>query len=212
MSDYVLRRCSAVLFCSINVLSNAGRSHFARTKFRGAKICKVLVYIGACVACLIYTSPNLAQISITPSEKERDFVEMFIAKGKNPIDIRAAAIQDKKLVSAIKKGSQTRQIRVLLDKESPEISAIVGQKNVQVRIAGKNSRGQFGEKKLSKSFILERGKGFYQSWYGPLVWTKRAFGAETRLYTESGVGPGETAPKEVKIYDQDFLAAQAVKR
>jgi hypothetical protein len=151
------------------------------------------------------------QILLNVSGGEQKNVSQFIASGTNTIRIRATAIHDQMLVSAILKGSRTRRIRVLLDYDSPELRTLVGRKNLRIRISKNSKRGKFGGEKLSYSFVLEIGKGYYQEWSGPLIWTKRAFGSDTKIFAGSGDGPGENFVSTSRTFDHDFSAASTIK-
>jgi hypothetical protein len=167
--------------------------------------------IGTLIACLMCAIPSLAELIVTVPGHERKNVSRFVAIGTNTIKIRAITIRDRMLVAAILKGSRTRQVYILLDNISPELRTLVGQNNLCVHISQKSRRGKFSSKKLSHSFILEIGKGYYQEWYGPLIWTKRAFGPVTQIFAGSGAGPGETFLSTSRTFDHDFSAASAVK-
>lgn len=200
-------------FCSLT-MNVVGRinSRLQKHEVRLRRLNPFFLIAGICMACFVCITASLAQMIITTNENERDFLRTFLSKGTNPLDIRASAIRDKILIVAIQRGAKTRQIRLLLDKSSPEIKALAGQKNIQVRLASAKGRGKFGKSRLSQSLVLERGQGYYQFWHGPLIWTKRAFGKETEFFAESGLGPGGAAPKDAKTFEHDFSLGALVKR
>ena len=171
-----------------------------------------IICIAMSLACLVYAIPTSATVVVKLPGGERKNVSHFIAAGTDPIDIRVIAIRDWKLVSAILKGCRTRQICLLADNDSPELEALVGRKNLHVRISTGEKRGKFGQDKLSYSFVLKIGKGYFQEWAGPLIWTKSAFGPRTQFLAGNGYGPGESWPNMARTFDRDFSEGLAIKR
>lgn len=168
-----------------------------------------LTCLGMLMACLMCARLGLAQIvEILPGGERKNLVRL-IASGTTPIDIRAATIQDHELVSAILDGSRTRRICVLVDRDSPELRELAEGKNVRVRFATAKMQGRFGKDKLSYSFVLEIGKGYYRKWTGPLTWTKSAFRPVTHFLAGSGESLWEPWAAESQTFDRDFSVSLA---
>ena len=169
-----------------------------------------LVCGGTLLACFARAVPAVAQIGLSPPGGERGNLSRFVATGTTPMDIRARAIRDRGLVSAILRGSRTRRIRVLVDDASPELGALAGRRDVRVRLSAGGRRGRFGKDRLSFSFVLEIGGGYYEEWGGPLIWTPSAFAPVIQFIAGSGQGPGETWPMMSRTFDRDFSVALPV--
>ena len=166
-----------------------------------------MVYAGVFLGCILCARPSAATILWKMPGDEQRNVSRFIAIGTTPIDIRVTAIRDRELIRAILKGSRTRFINVLIDDASPEIRNLVGHKNVRVHITAGNRKRKFGPDKLSYSFVLEIGIRGYQEWFGPVIWTRSAFGRVTQFIAGSGDGPGEPWPQEAQTFDHDFFGS-----
>lgn len=182
--------------------------NFSRYKF--PKLSRPYLLLSSLLIPGFVALPCRAQIILNRPGGERRNVANWIAVGTNPIDIRAAAIRDKRLAAAIRKGCRTRRIYILVDHSSPELRALVGRKNLRVRLSTRNHQGRFGSRKLSWSFVLEVGKGAYQQWSGPLVWTKDAFGPATQFFAGSGEGLSATFAIRHRTFDRDFADAMVV--
>ena len=173
--------------------------------------------IGKFIICLalsyVYTVcalPASSQMLVTVHGSLRQNMSQCIADGSTPLSIRAVAICDKKMILAIKKGSKKRKLQILLDKVSPEIHLLIGQKNIEVRLTKLHTRKMFSGKKLSLSFLMIRGKDFYELWYGPPVWKKRAFSSKTLFSAGSGEAPGDKFTIRSKTFDYDFDLASPI--
>ena len=171
-------------------------------KFR---ICLALFYVYAVCAL-----PISAQMLVTVHGSLRLNMSQRISDGSAPLSIRAIAICDKKMISAIKKGSKKRKFQILLDKVSPEIEILIGKKNIEMRLTKLHTRRMFSGKRLSQSFLMIRGKDFYELWYGPPIWKKRAFSSRTLFSAGSGEGPRDKFTIRSKIFDHDFDLASPI--
>ncbi|MEO7719025.1 MAG: hypothetical protein ABIY70_22740 [Capsulimonas sp.] len=174
------------------------------------KMGKSILFILPVLACSICAVPAVAMIAAIMQGGERKNVSHLIAVGKTPIDIRVVAIHDPMLVSAILKGAKTRQISVLVDQNSKELSALLAQRNIRIRISPISQKRRFGQEKLSSLFVLEVGDGYYKEWDGALIWTKKAFKRKTIFLMGGGKGPGENWADMSRAFDRDFSRAAPI--
>ena len=138
---------------------------------------------------------------------EKLFVSGTISHGSEPIDIRVVSIHDSSLVSAIRNGSRSRTLRILIDKESPEIESLIGFRNVDIRISQQNRKGRFGSRALKKSFLMVRAKGHYLKWYGNPSWTRGMFGNQVRFITGSWMGLDPGCRRFARTFNYEFSMA-----
>lgn len=171
---------------------------------------KMLAVIG--IALFAFSGPALATRMLIINYDEKKSLAGMIKHGADPIDIRAFAIKDRDLVSAIRKGAHSRKIRILIDTSSPEIESILGFKNIEIRVTSQTRRGKFGNRLLAKSCLIERGRGHYLQWYGSLTWASGAFGNQIRYFSGSGIGPGQTFGSTAKTFDYEFSLAQKLSK
>lgn len=176
----------------------------------------MLQHIKTLIATIIVLSTFSGSASATKmliiQGSEKLFVSGTISHGSEPIDIRVVSIHDSSLVSAIRKGSRSRKIRILIDKESSEIESLIGFRNVDIRISTPERKAWFGSRALKKSFLMVREKGGSKVWDGKLSWTSGTFGNQIRFYISSSMGPDQGFRGFARTFDYEFSLAQKLSK
>ncbi len=166
------------------------------------------------LVCLLLTTYANATLVVVGLGPERDFAAKFLKSGREPaerkclLQIRVEAIEDDRMIEAIREGAKRGPVYLLVDRPTEHLFALLASAptDLKIRWAIPSSFGSTAGEKWECSAARIVGK-VYTAWYGPSVWHKGNYRKDASLVLESGLAPWQQSPQDAEDFFKEFKRA-----